>query len=271
MGLGVTRASAGKAANGVGDLSSEVIAAATPPLRSSTYIARSQSRPATAPLNVVGLGDSVPSGGACGCVPFVQTAGDDLAKAEGRTASVNNLAVGGYTSDDVVAQLDEPAVRDAIAESDLVIIEVGANDFNPSADDVENPLCADAAGSGCYTATASSMVANLNKIVSTVDTLQTNPGGQVVLMGYWGVFADGEVASSNGQQYVVGSDSLTRWVNSMVAGVAKQQGVVYADAYTPFKGADGSQDDTAYLADDGEHPNQTGHQLLARAVVDAVS
>ena len=44
----------------------------------------------------------------------------------------------------------------------------------------------------------------------------------------------------------------------------------YVDIYTPFKGADGSTDDTALLADDGDHPNAAGHQLIATALLAAL-
>lgn len=53
----------------------------------------------------------------------------------------------------------------------------------------------------------------------------------------------------------------------MIARAARDAGAIYIDGYRPFKGA-GTADCTRLLAADGDHPNATGHQVLARAVVD---
>lgn len=219
------------------------------------------------PLRAIGLGDSVPAATACDCDSFVTMAATSLAAEQGRDVAVTNAAVDGAMSDDVLAQLDDPQVRDDIAQADLVVIQVGANDFDEET--VYQRECVDAANSGCYDATADALSANLTAIVTTVRSLQVRPGARVVLVGYWNVFLDGDVGRAEGPTYVAGADSLTRWVNLLIQGVADREGGAYADAYAAFKGPDGTRDDTGLLDADGDHPNLDGQRILGQAVVDA--
>ena len=100
---------------------------------------------ATTPFLTVGLGDSVPSGSACHCTSYVVQLGNTLARRAGRPASVANLATGGQTSGGLLVQLQRAPVRSLIARADVVVIEVGANDFDESI--VATSLCRDIASS----------------------------------------------------------------------------------------------------------------------------
>lgn len=217
------------------------------------------------PLRVVGLGDSVPAADTCDCAGFVATAGQSLAAAQGRKVQITNAAVGGFTTSDVGAQLADVDIRASLAAVDLVIVEVGANDFDEGK--VYDPTCVDAQASGCYRPEVAAMTKNLAHIVTTAKAL--NPRAEIVLVGYWNVFRDGEVAAGEGPTYVQGSTTLTKWVNSLIARVARENAVRYADAVASFKGPDGDQDVTRYLLGDGDHPNSDGHDLIASAVVAA--
>ena len=66
--------------------------------------------------------------------------------------------------------------------------------------------------------------------------------------------------------YVKVADMVTEAFNANVKKIANEVGVVYVDVRTPFKGADGNRDDTALLMDDGDHPSEEGHKVLAEAV-----
>lgn len=61
-------------------------------------------------------------------------------------------------------------------------------------------------------------------------------------------------------------DALTRKVNHAIADVAEAKEVTFVDIYTPFEGVTGTDDDTALLAPDGDHPSQQGHQQIAEAL-----
>jgi lysophospholipase L1-like esterase len=218
-------------------------------------------------VTVTALGDSVPSGFACHCTTYVQRVGTALGHELGKVPVVHNLAVGGLTSADLRGSLTEPAVRRSLAAADLTLVEVGANDFDES--DVSDPSCEPAATSSCYSATLTRLRANVRRIVETAQADQQTPGAQVAVLSYWNVFKDGAVGRARGEAYVAGSDDLTRVVNGVLREVADQEGAIYVDAYSPFKGT-GGRDATGDLAADGDHPNSSGHRLLARAVLAAL-
>lgn len=222
----------------------------------------------SSPLVVLGLGDSVASGAACDCTSFITTAGGSIAAAQHRGVSVKNLAVGGCTSSDVLAQLNSTSLRRQIAASDVVIIEIGANDFDE--DQAYRQACTDDGATTCYGSTLRSTTQRVSSIVASVRKLQTKPAAAVFVLGYWNVFRDGWVGQGEGATYVNATDALTRAFNDRMESVATAGGATYVDVYSPFKG-DGGQDPTRYLADDGDHPNAAGHALLARVVTRAAS
>jgi lysophospholipase L1-like esterase len=224
--------------------------------------AATASSVATGPYRVVGLGDSVPAGSACGCTSYVSQVAQQQAQAASRTAAVDNLSVGGYTTSDVLNQLQQSAVRQQVADADLVIITIGANDFDS---DIVSDADCDPAALACYQPALAQQATQLTQLLGEVNALQAQHGGDVVVTGYWNVFLDGQVGQANGDAYVRNSNALTIADNALIAGTASAQGDTYVDIYTPFKG-DGTVDDTALLAADGDHPNAAGHQLIAQTI-----
>jgi lysophospholipase L1-like esterase len=212
---------------------------------------------------VVGLGDSVPAGSECGCTSYVSPVAQQAAHVSGNAVSVRNLAVGGLTTAGLGAQLRRPGVRSALARADVVILTIGANDFDEGL--VTTPSCSAATGSACYRPGLDALGRRLASAVSQVRALQAGHG-VLLLTGYWNVFKDGAVGRDMGTAYVTASDALTRAVNAKISGAAGAGGARYVDLYRPFK-ADGSADCTALLAADGDHPNGAGHQLIARTVM----
>ena len=56
-------------------------------------------RPCAATIwSVVALGDSVPQGAACDCTPYPELSASELSQPGVREISVDNFAVGGYTT-----------------------------------------------------------------------------------------------------------------------------------------------------------------------------
>jgi lysophospholipase L1-like esterase len=221
-----------------------------------------------APLVVVALGDSVPSATTCGCAGYVEQLGARLGSATGRTPVIHNDAVGGWTTEDVEHDLDSASTLRDIVGADLVVVEVGANDFD--LDRVDDPTCLPAATSPCWTDTLHGLHDGLTRIVDGVKAADPNPDLRVAVVGYWNVTVDGAVGRAQGGAFVLGSDALTKVVNSTVQQVATATGAVYVDAYTPLKGEAGDRDPTSDLLDDGDHPNASGHTLLMAAVYDAL-
>ncbi|MEV8635701.1 SGNH/GDSL hydrolase family protein [Streptosporangium sp. NPDC051023] len=218
---------------------------------------------------VVGLGDSVPAGSACDCSTYVSLIGEALAARQGTDVVTENLAASGLTTQGLLDQLEDDSARKTLVSANLTIITIGANDFDSST--IKDDDCGPSISMACYKDDLVRLRANMDAILAKLRVLQTRRGSRILVTGYWNVFMDGAMARAEGDRYVTNSDSLTRAVNDTLAASAEAAGVRYVDLYTPFKGESGAGDDTALLADDGDHPGATGHRLIAREVLSALS
>lgn len=224
-----------------------------------------QDAPATTPqgtYHVVGLGDSVPAGTACGCDTYVSLVGRARAAALGLTPDVSDLAVPGLTTAGLVDQLGDPDVAAAVAGADLVIVTIGANDFDP--DQAGTDACAPP-GLDCYRPQLDAQPAQLDAVLDRIAALEAGHPATVVVTDYWDVFLDGDVGQAQGPAYVAASDALTAADNAVIEAAAGRHDATFVDLFAPFRG-DGSTDDTALLADDGDHPDAAGHRLIARTI-----
>jgi lysophospholipase L1-like esterase len=191
---------------------------------------------------VVTLGDSVPAGSACDCDPFPVT------YARAIHAVSDNLAVPGYTSSDVLAQI--PGVRSRLAEADEVVLMIGANDL-AAAFDADTSL-ADA---------ATTMQENVVASIQAIDAIRQTT---VLVLGYWNVVQDGQVAqSSYGPEGVKRSVTATQYANQGLREAAAKTHATYISTDAAFHGPDGTHDPTNLLAPDGDHPNAAGHAAIA--------
>lgn len=233
--------------------------------RSAARAATPQAAPETAPqgtYRVVGLGDSVPAGTACGCDTYVSLVGRARAAALGLAPDVTDLAVPGMTTAELVDQLGDPDVASAVAGADLVIVTIGANDFDP--DQAADDACAPP-GLDCYRPQLDAQPAELDAVLDAIAALEAGHPATVVVTDYWDVFLDGDVGRAQGPAYVAASDALTAADNAVIEAAAGRHGAIFVDLFEPFRG-DGSSDDTALLAADGDHPDAAGHRLIARTI-----
>ena len=214
-------------------------------------------------LATLGLGDSVPQGGPCtNCTTFIERVGTDMARKAGVKAAVRNESVAGYKTADVLTQLESNSTKSLLETSDLVIVTIGANDFDL---DTLVGQCAHSDVS-CVADDVNDVTGRVRTILECVKAGMSTPGATVVVTGYWNVGFDGKAGRNKGPDYVKVADMVTEAFNANVKKIANEVGVVYVDVRTPFKGADGNRDDTALLMDDGDHPSEEGHKVLAEAV-----
>ena len=230
--------------------------------RSSPATGPTESGAPTSPhtWSIVALGDSVPHGSACGCTPYPELTGVDLAAPPERRVTVANDAIGGYTTNDVLTQLQsDAAVIDRVRTSDIVELEVGANDVAYSAS------CGTSVA--CYEPTIPVVQKDLMDIVARIHALTAGRRVLVVLLDYWSVWLGGQYAAAQGDAYVTAADNVTDQVNTAIKTTASTTNSAYVDLQTAFKGPDHTYDETHYLASDGDHPNAEGHQQIASATV----
>jgi lysophospholipase L1-like esterase len=222
------------------------------------------------PWQLVALGDSVTAGAFCDCDPFPVLYARGLAARYDRGVGEVNEGEGGATSADLLAELRDASdpVRSEVADADIDVVTIGANDFGPQHADIESGDCGDPDDLACARDGLDDLQANLTAIVQQIRALRSGRPTAVLLTGYWNVFEDGDVAASQFPSAGhVTSQALTVAVNAVEKAVAVRQRAIYVDLFRPFVGADGTADPTDLLVDDGDHPNAKGHRAIAAAVL----
>lgn len=245
--------------------------------RASPAAARPSTAPSPAPSaaprsprpvrTVVVLGDSVPAGSACACIPYGSLVATALSRQQHSDVAATNLAKPGQTTQQLLSELQQPSADAAVGAADVVIVTIGANDFDKSI--VTQDSCSATAALACYQPALSALQTGLGAVLDRLQALMAKPGGDILVTGYWNVFLDGKVGAQQGSVYQANSDALTRAVNGIISATATGHTADYVDVYTPFKG-DGDRDDTGLLAADGDHPNAAGHRVIAQAVESAL-
>jgi lysophospholipase L1-like esterase len=237
------------------------VVAKVKPSPSATPAAKATTMRRKTPV-VLGFGDSVPAGGGhCNCTNFVTAYGNLVSAHTGIKPTVDNFAVSGSTSADLVDQMAESAVRAAVAGASTILIMTGANDYSDSFDEVSIGVDPDKA----YGPVAAAVEDNVTTVIGKIRALNTT--AHVVVLDYWASMEDGAVAAKDyDSPTMTASVECTASTNAALVLAAKATGVTYVSTYTAFKGATGAKDDTALLMPDGDHPNPTGHQVIARAI-----
>jgi acyl-CoA thioesterase I len=209
--------------------------------------------------SIVALGDSVPSGHNCDCTPYPQLSAKALTETTGQTVTATNDAVAGYTTSNVLKQLNsDSTVIEQARKADVVEINVGANDV---------PYNRNSCGTSvdCYAPLVAPMQKNLEAIVSRVHELTAGHKVLVVLLDYWSIWLGGSYARNKGDAYVSAAREMTDQVDAAIKTTATQSGSAYVDERAAFKGPSFGHIESHYLASDGEHPNADGHQAIATA------
>ena len=214
---------------------------------------------------VLGLGDSVTAGSACGCVDFVRLLAHDLGLATGQDVAATNRGRPGQTSSQLLALVrGDAGVGADIRSADADVITIGANDLTPALQAWDAGGCDDA----CAQRDVGTVTSRVADVVHEVQALRGGRATRIIVTDYWNVFEDGEVARHNfPAEGRAATTTLTRNANQVIASTAHADGAVFVDLYDAFE--DSGRDVTSLLAPDGDHPNAAGHALIARLLLDA--
>ncbi|MBM7519490.1 SGNH/GDSL hydrolase family protein [Nocardioides nitrophenolicus] len=216
---------------------------------------------------VLALGDSVPAGNACDCEPYPVRYGELLGTATHTRVTVDNRAVGGSDSADLLDELDDPDLRAVVRRADIVLLTIGANDFGDQHDDIVGGRCSPDEAD-CVGDELTALRERLTAALGTIRALRGARPTTVLVTGYWNVFEDGDVAREDyGPEGLSAARALTRRANAVIHTVSDAAGARYVDLAAAFR--DAGSDPTELLADDGDHPNAAGHDLIARALLAA--
>jgi lysophospholipase L1-like esterase len=135
--------------------------------------ATSASTASTAPVrSMVAFGDSWPYGAHCnGCTPFPDLYAEAL-DAEAPTG-FTNLTEDGGTTESLLAEIrDYAPYRDAIADADVIVISIGANDLEPAFASFGGDTCGPPKGLGCFREVADAWGRNMDGILTVFDELR---------------------------------------------------------------------------------------------------
>lgn len=212
---------------------------------------------------LVGLGDSVPAASACDCAGFVAGVAQRLSL-PGHQVKAVNLATPGSTSSNLEDDLTDADERSTIAASDVVLLEIGANDM--TVDRLTDPACL--GSDNCWKSDLNGLDGNIRQILSTLRGLRPADPAVIAVIGYWNVGKSGDVGAAEGPTYVQNARLLTTSVNRLLEEDCASPDAIYVDAYAAFGSNDRAM--TSLLASDGDHPNANGHDVLAAAVVTAI-
>ncbi|SDJ08638.1 Lysophospholipase L1 [Frankineae bacterium MT45] len=208
--------------------------------------------------SVVALGDSVPAGANCHCTPYPELTASGLTKTTGQTVTATNDAAGGYTTSDVLHQLQsDNTVIGHVRTAHVIEVEIGANDV------AHSRSCGTTVE--CYAPALPALQTNLDAIVARLRELTSGHKALVVLLDYWSVWLGGKYAADEGEAYVATATQVTDDVDTIIKTTAGKVGAAYVDLRAAFKGPNYAHDETQYLSNDGDHPNAAGHEQIAAA------
>jgi lysophospholipase L1-like esterase len=255
--------------------------------------------PATLPvgLNLVVVGDSIPFGGhfCPGCTAFVDTYAKAVQQRSGQQVNVENRSRDDGAG---VLQIVEQVTSDAalqgdLAQADIVILSVGANNALPDSGnpppggfpagcDAVAPGIADpiighivATTSHCNEATAAAWAKDYDTIFTKMSELRAGKPTVFIALNAYDANIDNpdikaamDAATFAATEKVI-VDAYDKW-NTMLCKEASANGFVCVDVYHLINGPDGAQP-LGDRAIDGTHPSQKGNDMIAAllAKVDA--
>jgi lysophospholipase L1-like esterase len=213
----------------------------------------------TAPINgeewlYVALGDSEAL--CCGKKTYPDYYADFIEQDLGVNVTLNNLAVNGSTSQDLLEQLEEESVQSLLAEARVVTIVTTLNDL----------FKCEMRDTPCIEAQLLIAMKNYQNIIDKV--LSLTPAGETIiriqtydnpLVGNWkslGIFEERNVM-------------FVKW-NQSIRDIADRNQILYADVYLDFNGLNGDEDaaEKGYIALDQFHNNEAGALRIAELLRD---
>lgn len=177
-----------------------------------------------------------------------------------------NLAVGGETSGTLLSSGQIAAAEAALLTrpAAYVTLDIGANDLLGHLDSTD---CAqDLRASACRARVDTSLTAFADNIAVILDRLAAATEAPVVVLQVYDPFSLGLAPS----EQEATSSAYVQMLNGVLADAAHSRGMLVADGFTPLQGTAAA---TTHMLDPDPdvHPNSSGHDALAAALLDAVS
>lgn len=218
---------------------------------------------AATPLEVVAYGDSV---------TYLGDYLDELAHHIRRdlqvTPALTVRATPGWQAADLRSALEsDPAFQEPLADADLVIVNIGFNDFFGIRSAYFGGTCGGDAGPSCLDALVDEFTANWDAIMDVISA-RVRPGETAIRVTdiYYST-AGLDQSPEYGYAFDVLDPYLAR-INQHIYARAVEYGYQVAAVHFAYNGANGNEDPYAkgYLLSDVIHPSPLGHRVIADAL-----
>ena len=201
-------------------------------------------------LLVVALGDSMTRGAGDTAGGYPERVARALRKT-GRSVAVENLAVDGFRTADLLGKLAEPGVRDRIAAADLILLSISGNDLTRAL-----PGGPGAEGERTAPAVLARVEADVGAALSAIR--EANAKAPVRLLGLYNPFSEAIGDRRLARQALLASNMV---LERAALGVEGALVVPVADLF------DGRPD---RLAADRFHPGPSGYDEIAARVLSSL-
>ncbi|MFJ5623727.1 GDSL-type esterase/lipase family protein [Peribacillus loiseleuriae] len=195
-------------------------------------------------FSVVALGDSLTRGtGDDSGKGYVGYVVDDLNERFNGSVVIQNLGINGQVSSQLKKQVKQPNIQRQLADADIILLTIGANDLFQQGRTLENFDVA------TIKTIEDAFVENITTIFT--DIRKANPDATIFFVGLYNPFIDVDETG-------VTSPTVRDW-NRIAEGVSSTiPRIVFVPTYDIFQL---SVND--YLSTDKFHPNQEGYRLIA--------
>lgn len=226
--------------------------------------------PQATELVYTALGDSLATGifASQGYVPRYWTALEAETKAK---VTLVNLGRNGWTSSDLLnAVKTNEQFRSSIAKAQIVTWNIGGNDFNRVRTIYKTRSCGGADNQDCLKGAVAAFKLNWDAIMAEILALRSRNNTLMVTMDIYNPYVAIDLGADTWADDGGRSDfevfyPYFRAANDHIAATAAANNVPMARVAAAFNGGIGSEDPRAkgYIAADGLHPNDKGHEVIA--------
>lgn len=183
-----------------------------------------------------------------------------------------NFARAGWTSHDLAQSLQtDSRVTDALEIASYVTWNIGGNDLRGAREMYKEGACGGDDGEACLRQAVIDFRHNWDVIVNEI-TSHTSSDAVVLSMDLYNPFVSEDMASDtipdDGKSDFQVFHRYFVMVNNHIHSTLDDAGIDYAKVSEAFNGEHGltDPDDLGYISFDGYHPNDRGHDVIARAL-----